>query len=106
MPTTYDKLIRDRIPEIIRATGRDCGFEVMDEQAYHQALLTKLLEESKELAEATNEEKLKELADIREVLSALAHFYGLTEAQVEDMQTQRRTERGGFTKRLRLLWVD
>ena len=56
MRKEYDKLVRDRIPEIIRQDGRQCGVEVMPEDEYVQALKDKLVEEAKEAAAAGPED--------------------------------------------------
>lgn len=45
MRQEHNKLIRDRIPEIIRQTGRKCEVETMSQTDYHQALLNKLVED-------------------------------------------------------------
>ena len=106
MRIVYNKLVRDRIPEIIREDGKSCGIEVFTAEAFGQALRTKLIEEAKELAEAPQEEIMKELSDIREVLDALMAYYAVSETEATEMQEQRRTERGGFAQHLKLLWTE
>ena len=49
---TYNKLVRDRIPEIIAAEGRQYATETMADTEYRQALLVKLVEEAQEVADA------------------------------------------------------
>lgn len=61
----YDKLVRDRIPEIIRASGKTCTTEVLSDEAYLRMIDAKLDEE---LAEYHQEQNLEELADLLEVL--------------------------------------
>ena len=104
MPTEYNKLVRDRIPDIIRQHGHSCDAETMDEEAYRQALRAKLVEEATEVAAAANEhELLTELADVYEVMAALMTTYEITLAAVHTMQEQRRIKRGGFAQRICLL---
>ena len=105
MPT-YNKLVRDRIPEIIRQDGRKCGTERMSEAEYVQALREKLVEEAREAAEAPTDELVKEIADIYEVLDALMAVAGIERAAVEHTQAERRIERGGFEERIRLVWAE
>jgi predicted house-cleaning noncanonical NTP pyrophosphatase (MazG superfamily) len=121
MPTEYHKLVRDRIPEIIRLSGRQCAVEVYSEEEYKTALLEKLVEEaveaqrscrdvacyvSTESAVSTNTTELTtELADLLEVIEAIVDAYGLDWEQVKELQKSRREERGAFNERLRLLWV-
>lgn len=102
----YNKLVRDRIPEIIRREGRECATATLDEGEYLNALLAKLIEEARELAQAPRGEVTEELADIYEVLSALVTAYGVEIEQVISAQDARRFERGGFRKRIKLLWTE
>ena len=75
MHQEHNKLIRDRIPKIIRQAGRECEIKTMSQSEYHQALLNKLIEEAKEAAEAKPDNLVEELADIYEVIDViLANF--------------------------------
>jgi len=103
MRKEYNKLVRDRIPEIIRQDGRDCEIAVMSEEEYLQALREKLVEEAQEAAEADPAKLVTELADLREIMDALMAAYGIEQAGMLAEQKQRRIERGGFSQRIRLL---
>src|SRR5687768_4382983 len=105
MPQQYDKLIRDRIPEIIRANGEECVVEVMADDNYRHALRRKLIEEATEAANASSADLLTELADLREVIDALLAAEGIDRTSIDAEQQRRRAERGGFVERLRLLAV-
>jgi predicted house-cleaning noncanonical NTP pyrophosphatase (MazG superfamily) len=91
---SYHKLVRDRIPEIIRASGRQCGIEVITEDfAYRQALLEKLVEEAQGALAAghqAEEDLLQELANLLEAVDALLKAYQLSPAQLHQLQTERR----------------
>jgi predicted house-cleaning noncanonical NTP pyrophosphatase (MazG superfamily) len=107
--TTYDKLVRDRIPELIRGAGRRCGVEVLAEAAFRQALLEKLVEEATEAREAGaagGDALIAELADLREALDAVEVAFGLSDEALVTAQEARRRERGGFRQRLRLRWTE
>jgi predicted house-cleaning noncanonical NTP pyrophosphatase (MazG superfamily) len=106
MRTEYNKLVRDNIPDRIRASGRSCGIAVMSEAEYRKALLEKLVEESREAATAAGEALPTELADLREVFDAVLRAFGISPRAVEVLQAERRRERGGFDQRLRLLWTE
>jgi predicted house-cleaning noncanonical NTP pyrophosphatase (MazG superfamily) len=106
MRKEYDKLVRDRIPEIIRQDGRQCGVEVMPEGEYVQALKDKLVEEAQEAAAAEPEDLVKEPADLYEVVDALMAACGIDREIVVTEQEERRQSRGGFNRRFRLLWTD
>jgi predicted house-cleaning noncanonical NTP pyrophosphatase (MazG superfamily) len=93
------KLVRDRIPELIVAEGRSPMVKALGGEALEKALYDKLAEEQAELLNATApEEKLEELADLLEVLIALAARYDCDEDRLLALAARKRAERGGFTK--------
>ncbi len=99
----YGKLVRDRIPDLITADGQIPRARVLDDPDLLPALVAKLHEEAEEVATAEPNARLRELADVREVLAALTIASGFTEVQVEEAAASKRAERGGFTQRL---WLD
>ncbi len=103
---TYNKLIRDLIPEIITADGRQCTTEIMNEDEYLQALLAKLVEEAQEVANADTGDMVKELADLYEVIDAVIIAFSLEKDLILAIQQKRHDERGGFEKRIKLLWTE
>lgn len=105
MRQEHNKLIRDRIPEIIRQAGRKCEVKMMSQSEYHQALLDKLIEEAKEAAEAKPDDLVEELADIYEVIDAILNNAEIDKRLILVKQEQKRQEKGGFNKKLRLLWT-
>lgn len=103
MPKTpYNKLIRDRIPEIVAREGKVAETSVLTVEEYKRRLLLKLVEEAHELARADSSKFMDELADVQEVLKTLFRAFGVAEEDVERVRTAKRTERGGFDKRLLL----
>ena len=102
----YNKLIRDRIPEIIEQDGKHYMVESMALLEYEQALLEKLVEEAQEARKADEAHIKNELADILEVIDALLVLKGLSRQTLRKEQLRRRNERGGFEKRLKLLWTE
>lgn len=101
---TYNKLVRDRIPEIIHLAGKQCETTVMNEVEYRQSLLDKLVEEAQEVQGAVKEDLATELADILEVVDAILAVHGISVEDVRNVQAARREERGGFEKRIKLIW--
>jgi predicted house-cleaning noncanonical NTP pyrophosphatase (MazG superfamily) len=91
-----EKLVRDRIPDIIRASGRTPRTRVADPSEHAGLLRAKL---SEEVAEYMASGDPSELADILEVVHALAALDGLTPAALERLRAEKATERGGFTQR-------
>ncbi len=103
----YNKLIRDKIPEIIKSKGHSPKVSVLKESDYREALKVKMAEEAKELVEAeTREEVLNELSDIQELILAIAQNYDLAVGEVEKKREEKLQERGGFKKKLLLEYVD
>ena len=105
MRRDYNKLVRDYIPEIIQKSGKRCAIETMPEAEYCQALLEKLVEEAQEARQAAPEELVTELADIQEVLASLLAAWQIAPERVQQVKRQRFAERGGFERRLKLLWT-
>jgi predicted house-cleaning noncanonical NTP pyrophosphatase (MazG superfamily) len=107
MRQTYNKLVRDRIPEIILKAGNRCQTEILSDSKYRQALKEKLLEEVKEIYETNSrEELLLEIADLYEVIDTFLVVNQIEPEEVLKKQKQRREERGGFLKRICLLWTE
>jgi predicted house-cleaning noncanonical NTP pyrophosphatase (MazG superfamily) len=103
MKKAYDKLVRDRIPQIIQASGKNACIRKADEAEYKHLLRQKLLEEINEFMESGSSE---ELADILEVVAALGQTEGLSFSDLMEIAKEKRKDRGGFEKRLILLSVD
>ena len=90
------KLVRDRIPEIIKLSGRQPVVRRLEAAELRPALLAKLSEEGAELAAAGGDEVVGELADVLEVLRALAADSGLDWSEVEAAARAKTAERGAF----------
>ena len=100
----YHKLVRDRIPEIIRENGNSCRTRILTDEEYRVELGKKLREESDEVITAhTSEEALEELADVLEVLQAYAAAHGAAWEQVEELRRKKAAARGGFRERIYLI---
>jgi predicted house-cleaning noncanonical NTP pyrophosphatase (MazG superfamily) len=100
----YDKLVRDKIPEICLKDGAVPRFRVLsNDKDYLNALLEKLLEESNEVK---NDPTLGELADVLEVLQSIGKALGYSVDQIEQFRISKAKERGGFDKRIFLESTD
>jgi predicted house-cleaning noncanonical NTP pyrophosphatase (MazG superfamily) len=106
MRVAHHKLVRDQIPEIIAAAGRRPVTRVLDQVGYQAALRTKLLEEAREAHAAPEGQLASELADVLEVLKALAAAYDMSWEDVVSEADRKRAERGGFGNRIFLEYVD
>ena len=99
----YDKLVRDRIPEIIARSGKRAVTDMIPEKDMGPALDRKLQEEVGEYLESRN---MEEMADVLEVLHGIAFHMGISWEKIEEERLRKREERGGFEKGIRLLRVD
>lgn len=95
--TVYNKLVRDRIPEIIESNGQQCACETLEGKRYLEMLDAKLNEE---LAEYQQSKSLEELADLLEVIRAVATARGSSIAEVEALRASKAKSRGGFSRRI------
>ena len=99
MTKVYQKLVRDRIPEIIEADGKTCVMETLSDSRYLEMLDAKLAEE---LAEYQESKSLEELADLLEVMRAVVQARGWTWGQLEQVRQEKAMQRGGFEKKILL----
>ena len=103
MAKIYNKLVRDRIPEIIEASGKTCLTATLSDEAYLHMLDLKLCEE---LAEYQESKSMEELADLIEVIAATAKARGYSWDQLMRTRNQKRDKRGGFEKKILLMEVS
>ena len=99
---TYNKLVRDKIPAIIEATGAACETEILSNTDYLRLLDAKLDEE---LAEYHQDQNIEELADLMEVIHACAKARGYTVAELEAVRAEKAAKRGGFDRKVLLKTV-
>ena len=100
MTKTYNKLVRDRIPEIIEASGECCKTRILSDEAYLKMLDAKLDEE---LAEYHKDQTIEELADLLEVIRAATTARGYTLEELEAVRAEKAEKRGGFEKKILLI---
>lgn len=99
----YNKLVRDRIPEIIEKDRKKAVYHILSEEEYITELEKKLLEEVKEYQEDKN---LEELADILEVLHSICKARGYTLEELEAKRKEKEEARGGFQEKIFLEYVE
>lgn len=100
---THNKLVRDRIPEIIKASGKSCEVKTLNDQEYIENLNIKLKEELKEYMESGD---IEELADLVEVVYAIVKQKGINIEEFEKIRLEKKEQRGGFDDRLFLISVS
>ena len=95
----YHKLVRDKIPEIIEQAGKTCTCTILSDEDY-LILLDKKLDE--ELAEYQESKSMEELADLLEVIRAVAVARNSSMEEIETIRQVKAANRGGFEKKILL----
>jgi predicted house-cleaning noncanonical NTP pyrophosphatase (MazG superfamily) len=99
MPT-YNKLVRDKIPQIIEKTGKEFSTEILNDEDYIKYLKEKSYEELDEYCAAeTDGEAVEELADLLEIIHALSKHHGSSVDEVEAVRKHKADKRGGFEEK-------
>ncbi|MFS0556890.1 phosphoribosyl-ATP pyrophosphohydrolase [Brevibacillus sp. 179-C9.3 HS] len=96
----YNKLVRDKIPQIIESQGKKAEYRVLCDVEYKAMLDQKLHEELSEYLTASEEEKIAELADLIEVVYGVLESKGISVEVFEKVRITKREERGGFKEKL------
>ena len=100
MKNIHNKLVRDRIPDLIEQSGKSCLCRTLEQNDYLNALDEKLQEE---LNEYLSDKTLEELADLLEVIRAVITARGSTYEEIESIRLSKAATRGGFEKRIWLM---
>lgn len=95
----YNKLVRDKITDIIESDGRIAKYRILDNNQYRKELNSKLQEEVKEYLDDNN---VEELADIVEVVYGILNSMDVTIDEFEKIRIKKQEERGAFNKRIYL----
>lgn len=96
----YNKLVRDKIPQLVRRRGGLPIVRIAKDEEYGEKLKEKLTEEVQEFQAS---ETTEELADILEVIDAIADYKGFTKKEILAVKTQKARQRGRFEKRIILI---
>jgi predicted house-cleaning noncanonical NTP pyrophosphatase (MazG superfamily) len=103
----YNKLVRDRIPEIIEKDNKKFSSRILSNDEYIKSLKEKSFEELKEYVNTENDEDaIEELADLLEIIHALAECHGASIEKVEEIRKKKAEKRGGFKEKIFLIEVE
>ena len=98
--TELAKLVRDRIPEIIRESGRVPEVSIVEGAQFIASLKEKLLEEAQEVSNATEDQIIEELADVLEVIDGIIETLEIDRHLLASLKAKKFADRGGFTRGL------
>ena len=98
----YNKLVRDNIPEIIKSNGEEPIIRILNDVEYKKELETKLLEEYNEVLESSGKDRIEELADMLEIIKALAKLEDSNLDEVIKVSNEKVKKRGAFDKKIYL----
>ncbi|PAE37601.1 nucleoside triphosphate pyrophosphohydrolase [Bacillus sp. 7884-1] len=103
----HNKLVRDFIPEVIESTGKKFTTRILDNEEYIMELKNKSFEELNEYINAkSDKEAIEELADLLEIIHALAEYHGAKFDKVEQFRLEKAEKRGGFKEKIFLIEVE
>ncbi|WP_226641527.1 nucleoside triphosphate pyrophosphohydrolase [Mesobacillus subterraneus] len=106
MPT-YNKLVRDRIPEVVENTGKKFSTRILDETEYIEQLKKKAYEELDEYVNTDNKkDAIEELADLLEIIHTLAEYHDSSIDEIEEVRKLKAEKRGGFKEKIFLIEVE
>ncbi|MHA1772132.1 MAG: nucleoside triphosphate pyrophosphohydrolase [Candidatus Thorarchaeota archaeon] len=92
---SFEKLVRDKIPDIIRANGAEPIVRVAQSVEVDSLLREKLVEEAIEFRSSGS---IEEVADVLEVVYAILEQRGISHNEIEQIRQQKRALRGGFER--------
>lgn len=103
----YNKLVRDRIPEVITTTGKQFSTRILENDEYIKELKNKSFEELEEYINTDNDQDaIDELADLLEIIHALAEYHGANFEELEKVRQDKAKKRGGFKDKIFLIEVE
>ena len=106
MKHIHNKLVRDNIPDIIKASGKTYKTRILDNQEYIECLKNKLLEECNEVVTASDDHITEELADLLEVVEALKETLNISTEEIESIRHNKGIKNGVFKNKIYLEYVE
>lgn len=101
----YNKLCRDKVPEIIKAKGFECEVRQVDHDEYKREIIRKVFEEASGVSNHSGREGLvKELSDLMITVNAVKKEYGISDEELNQAIAKNVAEKGGYDERYYLSW--
>ncbi|MBC3888881.1 hypothetical protein GH810_11205 [Acetobacterium paludosum] len=103
MKVDYNKLVRDKIPEIIKNSGRACEYKILGKSEVRDALKEKLLEKAQVFMNKPSED---ELSDIYELLDTIVEAFEYEPLHIDYLKIQNKENKGSYSEKVFLISVD
>ncbi|MBC3803140.1 hypothetical protein GH808_01605 [Acetobacterium fimetarium] len=103
MKVEYNKLVRDKVPEIIRESGRACEYKILGQSEIRTALKDKLLEKAQVFMNSPSED---ELSDIYELLETIVEAFDYEPLHIDYLKIQNKENKGSYSEKVFLISVD
>lgn len=106
MKLVHNKLVRDKIPEIINQAGKECKIKILNDDKYSNELKKKLCEEAKEVLETKSKQELiGEISDVLEIIDALKEVYKIDDQELIKAKNSKANKNGAFKEKIFLEYV-
>lgn len=102
MEKVYNKLVRDKIPDIIKGNGGEPICRVLSDCEFEKELKKKFYEELDEVCEACGKDRLEELADMYELIRTMAELHDSSMENISRLANKKKKERGAFEEKIYL----
>lgn len=103
----YNKLIRDKIPDIIKKENKKFNIRILDDEEFKFEIIKKIGEEYQELLNSkNNDEEIEELADLFELIITLSGVFDLSLDELNTYRMTKKEKRGGFDEKIFLIDVE
>lgn len=103
MEKVFNKLVRDKIPDIIKSNNEKCDIRILNDNEFKKELYKKLLEEANEVIHAKDDEVKEELADTLEIIIKIAEIYNSNLNEIIELCDKKRLKKGSFDKKIFLV---
>lgn len=100
MEKIYNKLVRDNIPNIIKSKGETPVTRILDDATYKNELENKLYEEYQEVLKSSGDDRVEELADMLEIISALSKLENKSLQDIINIAEDKNKKRGAFEEKI------
>jgi predicted house-cleaning noncanonical NTP pyrophosphatase (MazG superfamily) len=96
----FAKLVRDKIVDHQINSGAKPSYRILDDEEHKSALVDKIIEEAREITQASTEDVAAEIADVQQAIDDLKEKCNLTDQDIKAAQDAKNNKNGAFKKGL------